>query len=148
MRTLCLLALKLAHGEISIVGLRIFTQLFYEIGSLHLYFFSGYYNLRIWILNSHEAIWWRPIYRFLLAILVSAHTCNVYVELHIRWYDKSLLRNILLILCRLKTVKLGIRHGPESSLKHIGRLLWSILGYAWRNCFRINLLATKLITSL
>ena len=83
MSTISLLALKLAHGEIGIVSLWIFTQLLNEIGSLHLYFFTGYHCLGVWILNCHEAIWGWPVNRFLLAVLESAHACNVYIELHI-----------------------------------------------------------------
>ena len=144
-----LLVLKLAHSEIGIVSLRIFTQLLYQIGSLHLYFFSGDHLLGVWILNCHEAIWWRPVRRlFLVAVLESAHACYVYVELHIRRYNKSLLRNILLILCWLKTVKLAIWHRPKSTLEHTHRFLRCVLCYAWRYCFRVNLLATKLFAGL
>ena len=146
--TISLLALKLAHGEIGIVSLWIFTQLLNEIGSLHLYFFTGYHCLGVWILNCHEAIWGWPVNRFLLAVLESAHACNVYIELHIRRNNKSLLWNILLILCWLKTVKFAIWHRSKSALEHIHRFLRCVLGNAWRYCFRVYLVSTKLIAGL
>ena len=148
LNTIDLLALKLAHSEIGIVSLGIFTQLFYEIGSLHLYFFTGYHCLGVWILNCHEAIWGRPVDRFLLAVLKCAHACYVYIELDIRRYNKSLLLNILLILCWLKSIKLAIWHRPKSPLEHIDWFLGCVLCYAWGYCFRVDLLSTKLITSL
>ena len=105
-----LLTFQLAHCQVRVVSLGILAQLLNQVGSLHLYLLPCQ---NAWILHCKETISGLLNGLFGLAVLKSAHSSNIHVELNVLRDRKALRsgRGIFgLSITNIELVELSIGH--------------------------------------